>query len=108
MSAAQLRLVDAAHILPVDAKGSFDTVQNGLCLAPTYHRAYDLGIIYVDEKLVMRPNRAKLDELCAIDLGAGEAKFVASLGPLRLPKLKRDWPSIEMIRQANLVRGIRM
>ena len=34
----QLRLVDAAHILPVGAPGSSDHVRNGLALAPTYHR----------------------------------------------------------------------
>ena len=45
VSSTQLRLVDAAHILPVGAKGSSDRIQNGICLAPTYHRAYDLGII---------------------------------------------------------------
>lgn len=34
----QLRLVEAAHILPVGAEGSSDDVRNGLCLSPTYHR----------------------------------------------------------------------
>lgn len=45
----QLRLIDAAHILPVGAKDSNDEVNNGLCLALTYYRAYDRCLIYLDE-----------------------------------------------------------
>ena len=104
----QLQLVDAAHILPVGAKGSSDKVQNGVCLAPTYHRAYDLGVIFVDEKYVMRPNSEKLGRLRMLHLDGGEAKFIASLGPLTLPRARSDWPSIEMIKQANAFRGIRV
>src|ERR1700674_5816266 len=33
----QLRLVDAAHILPVGVRGSIDQVRNGIALSPTYH-----------------------------------------------------------------------
>jgi putative restriction endonuclease len=43
----QLRLVEAAHILPVGAPGSSDHVNNGIALAPTYHRAFDAGLIYL-------------------------------------------------------------
>jgi len=46
----QLRLVDAAHILPVGAPESVDDVCNGIALSPTYHRAYDNGLIYLDEE----------------------------------------------------------
>jgi putative restriction endonuclease len=44
----QLRLVDAAHILPVGTTGSADHVRNGIALSPTYHRAFDAGLIYLD------------------------------------------------------------
>jgi putative restriction endonuclease len=106
VSATQLQLVDAAHILPVGAKGSSDRIQNGVCLAPTYHRAYDLGIIYIDDRYVVKANSAKLDQLRLLRLDRGERQLVASLGPLSLPKLRDDWPSIDMIRQANAFRGI--
>ncbi len=52
----QLRLVDAAHILPVGAEGSNDEVTNGIALSPTYHRAYDQGLIYLNDNLEMRLN----------------------------------------------------
>lgn len=67
----QLRLVDAAHILPVGAPGSNDQVYNGLCLSPTYHRAYDQGLIYLDEKYVMRLNPTKRQELIRINRSGG-------------------------------------
>jgi len=47
VSRVQLRLVDAAHILPIGAPGSIDDVRNGFALAPTYHRAFDNGPIVV-------------------------------------------------------------
>jgi len=46
----QLRLVEAAHILPVGAPGSIDHVCNGLALSPTFHRAFDDALIYLDKK----------------------------------------------------------
>ena len=106
VSATQLQLVDAAHILPVGAKGSSARVQNGVCLAPTYHRAYDLGIIYIDDRYVVKANDRKLDQLRVLNLNGGEAKFVSSLGRLSLPRLQADWPSVDLIRQANAFRGI--
>jgi putative restriction endonuclease len=55
----QLRLVDAAHILPVGAQGSTDDIRNGIALSPTYHRAFDNALIFLDEDFVMRINPAK-------------------------------------------------
>jgi putative restriction endonuclease len=55
----QLRLVDAAHILPVGAVDSTDDVQNGVALSPTYHRAFDNALIFLDENLVMKINPSK-------------------------------------------------
>jgi len=50
----QLKLVQAAHILPVAFEGSVDHVTNGIALSPTFHQAYDNGIIYIDEEFVLR------------------------------------------------------
>ena len=43
----QMRLVEAAHILPVPAPGSNDHVSNGICLSPTLH-------LYQGHRLVTR------------------------------------------------------
>ncbi len=102
----QLRLVDAAHILPVGAPGSVDDVRNGLTLSPTYHRAYDHGLIYLDESHVMRINPEKEAALVALGLDGGLADFKATLGKIHLPHDRRQWPDVGFIRRANQHRRI--
>ncbi len=101
----QLRLIDAAHILPVGAEGSTDIVQNGLCLSPTYHRAYDRGLIYLSSERRMRINRKKRDDLVRLGLSGGLAEFESHLGrEIFLPVDRSNWPDPEMIEQANRFR----
>src|SRR6185437_330566 len=71
----QLRLVDAAHILPVGAPGSSDHVRNGIALAPTYHRALDSGLVYLDERCRMQLNEAYLHTLEGLNLANGIETF---------------------------------
>jgi putative restriction endonuclease len=106
VSKVQLRLVEAAHILPVGAPGSSDDVRNGIALAPTYHRAYDNGLIYLDESFVMRINPDKASVLTTFGLDAGLPAFTASLGKIYLPQDKKQWPNLSVIRKANRFRQI--
>lgn len=103
----QLRLIDAAHILPVGVEGSNDDIANGLCLSPTYHRAYDRGLIYLDDDLVMKINPIKEQELIQVGLAGGLRDFKAYLGDrIHLPQDRNQWPSVEFIRAANRFREI--
>jgi putative restriction endonuclease len=103
----QLRLVDAAHILPVSAQNSTDDVRNGLALSPTYHRAFDNALIFLDESLVMRINPAKALQLATLRLEGGLPDFKNYLGKrIHLPPDKRQWPEPGMIRKANSYRRI--
>lgn len=103
----QLRLVDAAHILPVGAQGSTDEVRNGLALSPTYHRAFDNALIFLDENIVMRINPAKELQLVTLRLDGGLPDFKNYLGKkIHLPPDKRQWPEPGMIRRANTYRRI--
>src|SRR5207244_1633429 len=89
----QLRLIEAAHILPVGADGSTDYVSNGICLSPTYHRAYDNALIYVDERYVMRINKEKERELTMLKLNRGIASFKEPLNKeIFLPPDKAQRP----------------
>jgi len=102
----QLRLIDAAHILPVGAERSLDDVQNGLCLSPTYHRAYDRGLIYLAEDRRMLINIKKKDELVSLGLGGGLRDFEVHLGrEIFLPPDRKQWPKTEFIRAANKFRN---
>ena len=103
----QLRLIDAAHILPVGALGSSDDIQNGLCLSPTYHRAYDSGLIYLTEGRKMVLNDQKRDEFVRLGLGGGLQQFILPLGNrISLHQDRRHWPGKEFIQAANHFRAI--
>ena len=103
----QLRLIDAAHILPVGVEGSNDEVANGLCLSPTYHRAYDRGLIYLDEDWIMRINREKEEELRQVGLAGGLEDFKTYLDVrIHLPQERSQRPDAAFIRAANRFRGI--
>ncbi len=100
----QLKLVDAAHILPVGAPESVDDVCNGIALSPTYHRAYDNGLIYLDEEYTMQINSEKVSELASLNLAGGIETFRACLGPILLPHDRRQRPNARFIRKANQYR----
>lgn len=103
----QLRLVDAAHILPVGAPGSVDHVRNGIALSPTFHRAYDNGLIYLDDDYVMQINPAKEKDLVEIKLDGGLRQFRAALGKIFLPPDNNQWPELSFIQKANRFRQIK-
>jgi putative restriction endonuclease len=107
VSRVQLQLVDAAHILPVGAPGSSDHVRNGIALSPTYHRAFDAGLIYLDEQCRMHFNVDQFRALQRLNLGAGVDTFRAHLGErIFLPPDPLQRPKPEFIRRANKFRDI--
>ncbi|MBI3953544.1 MAG: HNH endonuclease [Chloroflexi bacterium] len=103
----QLRIAEAAHILPVAAGArSLDVVGNGIALSPSYHRAFDSGLIYLGEDLVMRVNRHMALDLRAKGLAAGLESFRAPLGRIHLPADRNQWPDPRFVRLANEFRGV--
>jgi putative restriction endonuclease len=103
----QLRLVEAAHILPVEADETDDDVRNGIALSPTYHRAFDGGLIYLDDDYVMKINLERELQLVTLNLDGGINDFRRYLGMrIYLPPDKRQWPDTSMIRKANKYRRI--
>jgi len=104
---AQLKLVDAAHIYPVGAEGSTDRVTNGIALSPTYHRAFDHGLIFLDTNLKMRINAHRVSLLESLKLTDGLSAFSHFLEKqIHLPADPRQRPALEMIRKANSFRRI--
>ena len=103
----KLKLVDAAHILPVNAGDqSIDNVRNGIALSPTYHRAFDRGLIFLDDSMVMRLNSSAADDLVRHGLDAGINSFAAHLGKIHLPYDPAQHPDPYYIRLANSYRGL--
>ncbi|MGC1186443.1 MAG: HNH endonuclease signature motif containing protein [Candidatus Acidiferrales bacterium] len=103
---SQARVVDAAHILPVGAPGSVDHVRNGIALSPTYHRAFDASLIYLDERRRMLINEGQLHILDGLHLAGGAEVFQRPLGTIFLPPDPDQRPSVDFIRRANSLRQI--
>lgn len=104
----QLRLVEAAHILPVPVHGSIDHVTNGIALSPTIHRAFDNCLIYVDENYIIRLNEQKADDLISQNLHAGLNQLRNQLNTqIHLPVDQAQRPNPQFIIDANRYRRIR-
>lgn len=105
-SGVQLKLVDAAHILPVSADNSTDDTSNGIVLSAIHHRAYDRGLVTFDEKYNIVINEMKFKELRNIGYDGGMEQFLKDLRPIILvPPAVNDRPNVNFIRQANALRG---
>ena len=85
---------------------SIDNVRNGIALSPTYHRAFDRGLIFLDDGMVMRLNSTAAEDLVRHGLEAGIDSFAAYLGKIHLPYDPLQHPDPYYIRLANSYRGL--
>ena len=103
----QLKLIDAAHIIPVPADISVDHVTNGIALSPTMHRAFDNALIFLDEDCHMRLNERKVRELRNEGLQAGLSQIKIWLNRvIYLPADRNQWPNPKFIKEGNKLRRI--
>lgn len=101
----QLKLVDAAHIVPVQENGS-DETSNGIALCVLHHRAYDKGFVTVWDDYSVKSNSQYVANLRKINLDSGLDKFEKNLRPIiYLPPSVSDRPHVENIKIANRIRG---
>lgn len=105
-SGMQLKLVDAAHILPVSHASSTDDTANGIALSALYHRAYDKGLVTFNEKYQIIVNANEMKKLREIGFDGGMEKFVKDLRPIiNVPPAVTDRPHLNFIKEANKLRG---
>jgi putative restriction endonuclease len=103
----QMGLVEAAHILPVEAGAdSIDHVTNGIALSPTFHLAFDRSLIYLTVDYEMRLNPRFVERVQQDGLAAGLEALQASLGRIHLPHDTQQRPSPTFILKANTFRKI--
>lgn len=105
MCGVQLRLIDAAHIIPVPTANN-DLTSNGVALCAIHHRAFDRGLVSMDEsyRVVLNPDKA--EALRAENLAAGLGAFREKLRALlALPPAVSDRPNPEFIVRGNRERG---
>lgn len=102
----QLKLVDAAHIIPVQHESSTDETCNGLALCALHHRAYDQGLVTLGKDYSVLVNERIVAYLKRIKQVGRLDDFREDLLPMiLLPPSVSDRPHIEYIRVANRVRG---
>jgi putative restriction endonuclease len=105
MCSVQLRLVEAAHIIPVEHPDGTDEVRNGVALCVLHHRAYDRGLIGFDEQLNIKINQTKLSVLESEGATGGLAAFTSALGKkLVVPAAANHRPLASYIAKANKIR----
>jgi len=85
LSGAQM--VDACHIVPF-AISRDDTITNGISLTPTLHRAFDRGLIWIDQEYCVQIAAGVVERESAFMLGQFSGKRIL------LPSEERYWPSL--------------
>lgn len=104
----QLDLVEAAHIIPHSHDKGTDTPENGICLCPLHHTAFDKGLIFINKSLKVQMNDQKIDFLCKTRRDGGLEKFkkLHFEDSIMLPSSHIYYPNPDHIRIANMIRGI--
>ena len=82
------QMIDACHIVPFSVSND-DTVSNGISLSPNLHRAYDRGLITINENYIVRvsPVIRENEKPFSISQFAGRR--------IILPENNKDYPSPE-------------
>ncbi len=106
MCGIQLKLLDAAHILPAAHPDSTDETGNGVSLCTLHHRAFDRGLVTFDGRYSTHLNDKMIAEYGMAGLDGGLDQFRDNLRPfLLLPPDRRDLPNPDFIDKTNLMRG---
>ncbi len=107
-SGIQLKLVDAAHIVPVNFETSTDETSNGIALSAIHHKAYDKGLLTFTEDYKIIHNEKEINKLKELNLHGGIDKFLSNLRPIiDVPPAITDRPNVNYIKTANNLRGWR-
>ena len=101
-----LKLVDAAHIVPVSHPTCTDDVTNGIALCRLHHGAYDNALLGVrpDYQIVINPDM--VGRLHEINLDTGLGEFRSRLPDrIRVPNSIEARPNPERLRLGLEIRG---
>jgi putative restriction endonuclease len=79
----QLKLIDAAHIIPVAAPTSTDETTNGIALCILHHTALDRNLISFDENYKIEVSKKEAKRLADANLVGGLREFKRHLTLLR-------------------------
>lgn len=101
-----LRLVDAAHIVPVSDPTSTDKANNGIALVPILHRAYDSGLLGLLPGGRTAINQRAVQRLTEQKLHDGLPALRAMMRPVaRLPAMQEFHPPDDYFLRGLRARG---
>lgn len=101
----QLKLIDAAHIIPVEAAGN-DATNNGIALCALHHRAYDKNLVTFTDNYKNVLNTETIGVLVQSGFGDGFDFFTQNLkSTIHLPTNVDDRPLVQNVIKANEIRG---
>jgi putative restriction endonuclease len=94
-----LKLVDAAHIVPVLHPQSTDDVTNGIALCRLHHAAYDNGLLGIQSNYALTLNPIAVDRINRAHLNNGLEVFRDNLPErIELPSVNEVRPSPQNLR----------
>lgn len=106
MCGVQLRLIDAAHILPAAHPDSTDEIGNGIALCALHHRAFDRGLVTFDSSYRVHRRETMERRLALAGLGGGLGDFQERLyRAIEVPSNLADQPKPIYIERVNAMRG---
>lgn len=106
MCGMQLRLLDAAHILPAAHPDSTDDTSNGIALCALHHRAFDRGLITFDRHYHIHRNQVMERDLVDAGLDGRLALYRKQLFPMiEVPPDRAERPAPMYIERVNAMRG---
>ena len=83
-----ISMVDACHIVPFSVSYD-DTINNGIALCPNLHRAFDRGLIGIDENYKVLVSKSFIENETSYGIKAFECKVIS------LPKSIKYYPKRE-------------
>ena len=106
MCGVQLRLVDAAHILPAAHPDSTDETGNGIALCALHHRAFDRGLVTFDSGYRVHRREEMERGLAEAELDGGLDDFQKRLyAKIGVPQNPVERPKPTYIERVNAMRG---
>lgn len=91
ISGYNIQMVDACHIVPF-AISHDDTISNGISLSPNLHRAFDRGLLSIDDDYRVMISSGFTEEISPNSLSAFEGKRI------QLPEKNEYHPLIDNLR----------
>ena len=88
---SNIQMIDACHIVPF-SESHDDTITNGISLCPNLHRAFDRGLISINEEYKVIVSNSFVESDTNYSLKMFEGKKI------HLPKEEKNFPSIEGLR----------